>query len=143
MNYILDTNVVSELVAQNPDHHVIQWVESVDPESLFLSVITIGEIKKGVEKLSSSKRKKNLIAWLEQDLLVRFREHILPIDTSVVMTWGRLLAELEKSGKPMPAIDSLLAATASDLGYTLVTRNITDFEDASIRLLNPWNPDLD
>ena len=143
MNYILDTNVVSELVAQNPDHHVIQWVESVDPESLFLSVITIGEIKKGVEKLSSSKRKKNLIAWLEQDLLVRFREHILPIDTSVVMTWGRLLAELEKSGKPMHAIDSLLAATASDLGYTLVTRNITDFEDASIRLLNPWNPDLD
>lgn len=143
MNYILDTNVVSELVAQNPDHHVIQWVESVDPESLFLSVITIGEMKKGVEKLSSSKRKKNLIAWLEQDLLVRFREHILPIDTSVVMTWGRLLAELEKSGKPMPAIDSLLAATASDLGYTLVTRNITDFEDASIRLLNPWNPDLD
>lgn len=143
MNYILDTNVVSELVAQNPDHHVIQWVESVDPESLFLSVITIGEIKKGVEKLSSSKRKKNLIAWLEQDLLVRFREHILPIDTSVVMTWGRLLAELEKSGKPMPAIDSLLAATASDLGYTLVTRNITDFEDASINILNPWNPDLD
>lgn len=143
MNYILDTNVVSELVAQNPDHHVIQWVESVDPESLFLSVITIGEIKTGVEKLSSSKRKKNLIAWLEQDLLVRFREYILPIDTSVVMTWGRLLAELEKSGKPMPAIDSLLAATASDLGYTLVTRNITDFEDASILLLNPWNPDLD
>jgi toxin FitB len=143
MNYILDTNVVSELVAQNPDPHVIGWVDSVDPESLFLSVITIGEIKKGVEKLSSSNHKEELLAWLEQDLLIRFGEHILPIDASVVMTWSHMAAELEKIGKTMPAIDSLIAATASDLGYTLVTRNTADFDAVAISVLNPWNPELD
>lgn len=143
MNYILDTNVVSELVTQDPDHHVIQWVDSIDPASLFLSVITIGEIKKGIEKLPDSRRKENLSTWLEQDLLVRFGEHILPIDTFVIMTWGQLIADLERNGKPMPAIDSLIAATAFCLGYTLVTRNTADFDSVAINILNPWNPDTD
>lgn len=140
MNYILDTNVVSELVAHNPDHNVIHWINSVDPASLFLSVITIGEIKKGIEKLSSSKRKKELLTWLEQDLLVRFGDHILALDTPVLLTWGTLIAGLEKKGQPMPAVDSLLAATAAELGYTLVTRNTDDFANTDIFLLNPWQP---
>ncbi len=139
MNYILDTNVVSELIAQEPDHHVIQWVNSIDPASLFLSAITIGEIKKGIEKLADSKRKARLLTWLEQDLLVRFRDQILPLDTSVLLNWGRLIADLEKKGKPMPTIDSLLAASAAETGYTLVTRNVADFEDAGISVLNPWD----
>ena len=138
MNYILDTNVVSELVEQDPDHNVLHWIDSVDPASLFLSVITIGEIKKGIEKLPASKRKQVLATWLEQDLLVRFMDHILPLDTPVLLTWGTLIAGLEKKGKPMPAIDSLLAATAAELGYALVTRNTDDFEDSNIILLNPW-----
>jgi len=140
MNYILDTNVVSELVSKDPDQNVLLWAESVDPATLFLSVITIGEINKGIEKLSSSKRKKSLAAWLEQDLLVRFSENILPIDTSVAIAWGQLIAQLEKKGKPMPAIDSLIAATAHVTGFALVTRNTADFAVAGIKLVNPWDP---
>ena len=138
MNYLLDTNVVSELVAQHPDPNVIQWVDSVDPASLYLSVITIGEIKKGIEKQPDSRRRSLLIEWLEQDLLVRFGEHVLPIDISIILAWGRLLAELETKGRPLPAIDSWLAATALQFGFTLVTGNISDFAAADIDLLNPW-----
>jgi len=142
MNYILDTNVVSELIAVDPDHSVIQWIDSVDPESIFLSVITIGEIKKGIEKLPRSKRKERYSTWLEQDLLVRFEKRILLLDSSTLLTWGQLTADLEKAGRPMPAIDSLLAASALNTGYTLVTRNTADFESAGILVLNPWKTEL-
>jgi len=140
VNYILDTNVVSELGKQNPDHHVVQWVGSIDPASVFLSVITVGELTKGIEKLPDSRRKAKLASWLEEDLLVRFGERILPLDTSVLLTWGQMTADLEKKGRPMPAIDSLLAATAAQTGYTLVTRNTGDFESSEIPVVNPWEP---
>ena len=138
MNYILDTNVVSELVAREADQMVINWIDSIDSESVFLSVITIGELKKGIEKLPDSKRKKTLETWLEEDLLVRFRGRILPLDLPVLLEWGTLIAGLEKEGKPIPAIDSLLAATATQTGFTLVTRNTGHFEPAGISVLNPW-----
>jgi len=137
MNYILDTNVVSELVAREADQKVVNWVDS-DSESVFLSVITIGELKKGIEKLPDSKRKKTLESWLEEDLLVRFRGRILPLDIPVLLTWGRLVASLEKEGKPLPAIDSLLAATAAQTGFTLVTRNAGHFDPAGISVFDPW-----
>lgn len=140
MNYILDTNVVSELVAREADQKVINWIDSIDSESVFLSVITIGEIKKGIEKLPDSKRKKTLASWLEEDLLVRFRGRILPLDIPVLLTWGRLVASLEKEGKPLPAIDSLLAATLAQTGFTLVTRNTGDFEPTGISVFDPWKP---
>ncbi len=140
MNYILDTNVVSELVTHEPDHNVVDWIDSIDSESVFLSVITIGEIKKGIEKIPDSKRKKTLASWIEEGLLVRFRGRILPLDIPVLLTWGRLVASLEKEGKPLPAIDSLLAATAAQTGFTLVTRNTGDFESAGISILDPWMP---
>jgi len=138
MNYILDTNVVSELVAREADQKVVNWVDSIDSESVFLSVITIGELKKGIEKLPDSKRKKTLESWLEEDLLVRFRGRILPLDIPVLLTWGRLVASLEKEGKPLPAIDSLLAATAAQTGFTLVTRNTGHFDPAGISVFDPW-----
>ncbi len=138
MNYILDTNVVSELVAREADQKVVNWVDSIDSESVFLSVITIGELKKGIEKLPDSKRKKTLESWLEEDLLVRFRGRILPLDIPVLLTWGRLVASLEKEGKPLPAIDSLLAATAAQTGFTLVTRNAGHFDPAGISVFDPW-----
>ncbi len=138
MKYILDTNVVSELVAREADPKVINWIDSIDSESVFLSVITIGEIKKGIEKLPDSKRKKTLASWLEEGLLVRFRGRILPLDIPVLLTWGRLVACLEKEGKPLPAIDSLLAATTAQTGFTLVTRNTGDFDPAGIFVLDPW-----
>ncbi len=140
MSYLLDTNVISELVAPHPDLGVTNWVESLDPESVFLSVITIGELKRGIEKLSNSHRKKRLDDWLTGDLLIRFGEHILPIDVPVILTWGALVARMEAKGKPIAAIDSLIAATAEESGITLVTRNVRHFEATGISLFNPWEP---
>ncbi len=138
MNYILDTNVISELVAAQPDTNVTRWIESIDPQTVYLSVITVGELKKGIEKSPDSRRKTDLKEWLTNDLLVRFQDQLLPIDSSVTLTWGSLVARMEAIGKPMPAIDSLLAATTLHSGYTLSTRNVGDFEHAGIALLNPW-----
>ena len=138
MNYILDTNVISELVAAQPDENVARWIESIDPQTVYLSVITVGELKKGIEKLPDSRRKPVLEDWLVNDLLVRFQDQLLPIDSSTMLAWGALVARMEAIGKPMPAIDSLIAATALHRGYTLCTRNVGDFEHAGISLLNPW-----
>lgn len=138
MSYIFDTNVISELVAFQPDHKVIRWIESVDPNQVFLSVLTIGELKKGIAKLSVSKRKEALERWLEEDLLVRFEDHILPIDTQTMLLWGSMVAQLEAAGRPIPVADALLAATAKQYGYTLVTRNAAHFAHSGILLHNPW-----
>lgn len=138
MNYLFDTNVLSELTTKDPNANVVAWVESIDQENIFLSVVAIGELKKGVEKLPGSKRKKDLISWLENDLLIRFGERVIPLDLPVMLVWGTMVAELEKAGTPLPAIDSLLAASASQRGLTLVTRNTKDFEPAGIPLINPW-----
>ena len=138
MNYILDTNVISELVAPQPDANVTRWIESIDPQTVYLSVITVGELKKGIEKLPDSRHKTILEDWLVNDLLVRFQDQLLPLDSSTMLAWGSLVARMEAIGKLMPAIDSLIAATALHNGHTLSTRNVGDFEQAGISLLNPW-----
>ncbi len=138
MNYILDTNVISELVAAQPNPNVIQWIEEVDPDTIFLSVIAIGELKKGIEKLPKSKRKELLDRWLHEDLLTRFEEHILPIDTETMLLWGTLHAQLEAAGRPISAMDALLAATTQQHHCTLVTRNTAHFVNTGIPLKNPW-----
>ena len=138
MNYILDTNVISELVARKPNSKVIAWLEKVDPDNIYLSVITLGEIKKGIEKLPASKRKNTLESWFKEELLIRFHTRILSLDLPVLLTWGKLTARLEKAGNPLPAIDSLLAATALQAEFTLVTRNTGDFQLAGISLYDPW-----
>lgn len=138
MRFLLDTCVISELVARRPDPGVVQWVDNVDEEKFFLSTITVGEIKKGIEKLGSSSRRSTLAEWLEDELLVRFKDRILPIDTAVMLVWGKLVADLEKQGKRMPAIDSLLAATALQGGLGLVTRNEDDFAHCGVTVINPW-----
>jgi toxin FitB len=140
MSFLLDTCVISELVAKQPNPAVLQWVDSVDENILFLSVITIGEIKRGIEKLPDSKRKSVLQDWLEDDLLIRFREKILPIDAAVMLVWGQLAADLEKQGKPMPAVDSLIAATCLQGRLDLVTRNEGDFVNSGVTVVNPWTP---
>jgi tRNA(fMet)-specific endonuclease VapC len=138
MTFLLDTCVISDLVARRPDPGVVQWIDGIDEGKLFLSAITIGEIKKGIEKLIDPDRRKVLSEWLEDELLVRFRDKVLPIDTSVMLVWGALIADLEKQGKPMPAIDSLLAATALQSGLALVTRNEEDFAYCGVTVINPW-----
>jgi predicted nucleic acid-binding protein len=138
VNYILDTNVISELVAARPNPKVVNWIQSVNSNQVFLSVIAIGELKKGIEKLPDSDRKVTLDQWLHEDLLVRFENQLLLIDQETMLIWGRLIAQLEMIGRSISAIDSLLAATALQWQYTLVTRNTTHFELAGIVLLNPW-----
>ena len=138
MNYILDTNVISELVAARPNPEVVNWIQSIDSNQAFLSVIAIGELRKGIEKLPDSDRKGMLEQWLHDDLLVRFQNQILSIDPETMLIWGRLVARLERTGRPISAIDSLLAATALQWQFTLVTRNTAHFEMTGVTLRNPW-----
>ena len=138
MKYLLDTCVVSELVAKQPNPNVVEFVDALDSDDVYLSVITIGEITKGIEKLPKSKRKQELQTWLKEDLLIRFDGKIVSLDTDVLMEWGILTARLESSGRTIPAIDSLIAATVLTHQFTLVTRNVDDFDDTEIEIVNPW-----
>src|SRR6266511_826096 len=108
MRYLLDTNVISELVARQPNLRVVQWIDGWDPSSLYLRVITIGELRKGIEKLPESKRKQTLHDWLSDDLLIRFSSRVLSLDVEVMRTWGALMGQLERRGKPLAAMDSLI-----------------------------------
>lgn len=138
MKYLLDTNVISELIARQPNPRVVQWINQVDPNMVYLSVITIGEIRKGVEKLAVSKRRQAIEEWLEADLLVRFEGRILEISVQTMLTWGELVGRLEKQGKPLDAVDSLIAAIALQGACVLVTRNESDFQGTGVSVLNPW-----
>ncbi len=141
MSYLLDTCVISELVSARPAPVVLEWMNSVEATRLFLSVLTIGEIKRGIVRLPASKRRSALESWLEQDLSLRFHGRILSLDVSVMLTWGQLVAELERKGRPLPAIDSLIAATALHYQFQLVTRNEKDFANTGVNILNPWRED--
>jgi len=138
MKALLDTCVVSELVSKKPSPRVVEFVDSLDLEGVYLSVITIGEIVKGIEKLPSFKRKTGLQAWLSDDLLVRFAGNVVSIDVDIMVEWGRITARLESAGKTMPAIDSLIAATVLARKMTLITRNVNDFEGTEAEIVNPW-----
>jgi toxin FitB len=138
MNYLLDTNVISELVAKQPQLSVVDWIDAQDPNSIYLSVVTIGEIQKGIAKLPASARKNDLQAWLTDELLLRFRGHILTIDIEVSLVWGELVGHLAQIGRPLAALDSLIAALALHHRCTLVTRNEDDFKGTGVSVLNPW-----
>lgn len=138
MKYLLDTCVISELVTKFPRPQVVDFVDALDSDDVYLSVITIGEIAKGIEKLPKSKRKQELSSWLKEDLLVRFDGKIIPLDTEVLMQWGILIARLELSGTTLPAVDSLIAATTLTHKLTLVTRNVDDFRGTDMEIVNPW-----
>jgi tRNA(fMet)-specific endonuclease VapC len=139
MNYLLDTCVISELVAKRPHQKVVEWIDSVEEARLHLSVITIGEVQKGIVKLPDSQRRTVLEEWLNDQLLVRFAGRIVPIDTGVMLRWGQLTGALEVAGKTMPAIDSLIAAIALHGNFSLVTRNEDDFKYASVPIVDPWS----
>lgn len=136
MSYLVDTNVISELTRPKPAPSVAAWFEEVANEALHLSVLTLGELRRGVEKLPAGKRKEKLRYWLEQELPGWFGERLLPIDAAVADTWGRLQATSERT---LPAIDSLLAATALRHHLRLVTRNTMDFDAAGVETINPWS----
>lgn len=140
MSYLVDTNVVSELARPRPAPAVAAWFDDVADEALHLSVLTLGELRRGVEKLPSGQRKEKLRYWLEHELPAWFGGRLLPIDGAVADTWGRLQAA---AGRTLPAVDSLLAATALHHRLRLVTRNTPDFEVAGLETVNPWTRDRD
>ena len=138
MRYLLDTCVISELVAKQPADLVVEWVDGLDPDDVYLSAITIGEIQKGIERLPQSRRRTQLDTWLTDELLGRFAGRVVALDEDVMLTWGRMMASLESRGISLPAFDSLLAASALHGDFVLVTRNEADFNATAVRLHNPW-----
>ena len=136
MSYLVDTCALSELIKPKPAPRVSDWFDAAPPETLFVSVLTLGEIRKGVERLGDSRRRDRIAAWLETALPDWFENRVLPVDAGVADEWGRLVARLPRV---LPAIDGLIAATALRHRLTVVTRNEADFADTGVPLLNPWN----
>jgi predicted nucleic acid-binding protein len=138
VKYLLDTCLISELVKKEPNAAVLTWLDEQDEQTLFLSVLTTGELQKGVSRLPSGVRKDDLQGWIEHDLSERFRERILDLDLETSLAWGRLQGEAELKGEKLPVMDSLIAATAIVHGMAVVTRNVKDMERCRARVFNPW-----
>lgn len=138
MRYLLDTCVISELVKPSPNAQLVNWCSRQNEESLFLSCITVGEIQKGIAKLPASEKRDTLQNWLDTDLLERFGQRIVGIDTNIARRWGEIQATAEKAGLKMPVIDSLIASIGLVHDMTIVTRNVQDMQASGVQLFNPW-----
>lgn len=138
MNYLLDTCVLSEFTRRKPEETVIRWVSSIDEEKLFLSVITVGEIQRGIERLPESHRKTELLVWMNNGLIERFGRRIIPLDVQTILLWGSLTARMENTGQPMALMDSLIVATALQNNLIIATRNVVDFLPCGVQVINPW-----
>ena len=138
MNYMLDTCVLSEFTRHQPNVRVIDWLNSIDEEKLFISVITIGEIQHGIERLPDSHRKTELLIWMNNRLLTRFNERMVAIDAPTMFIWGSLVARLEAAGQPIGVMDSLIIASALQNNLIIATRNVADFLPSGVQVINPW-----
>lgn len=138
MSYLIDTNAVSEYMKKQPNQKVLDWFDAQIEDSLYLSVVTIGEIEKGIAKIADPTRKLNYENFL-QKLIYRFDTRILSVDVSIIRRWGTLCGTLELHGRVLPLIDSLIAATALEHDLTVVTRNADDFADIGSKTLNIWD----
>ena len=141
MKYLLDTNIISEFVSKKPNQKVLDYVNSLDENDIYLSVITIGEIRFGIEKLDKEKQEKkiNILSdWLDNDLMQRFEGRILDVDMDIMLKWGEINAQLQKIGKPMPIMDSLIASSCLAKEFVLITRNEKDFYSFKMEMVNPF-----
>jgi predicted nucleic acid-binding protein len=138
MSFLLDTNVVSEWVKSRPDRSVVAWLAAVDEDQVFISVVTLAELRYGIERMTPSSRRNRLAQWLRDDLPLRFDGRVLSIDPIVADAWGKVVARSEAAGRPIGAMDAFIAATAAAHGLTLVTRNVPDFEASIKAIINPW-----
>ena len=136
MSYLVDTNVLSELAKPKPEPLVVAWLRDHEPD-LYLSTITIGELRRGIESLPAGKRKTALQSWFT-DLCKRMEGRILSFNTSTAHIWGQKMADWDKKGTPVPSLDSQIAATAHRHNLTVVTRNIADFKNTGVKLFNPF-----
>ncbi len=137
MSFLLDTCTISEPKQKQPNEKILQWLDSQDESKLYLSVLTVGEIRKGIARLESSKKKAELEKWLEK-LRTRFSRRILALSERTFLVWGKMYGEFEKKGIVRPAFDSLLEATALEHDLIFVTRNVKNFQHSSVTILNPW-----
>jgi toxin FitB len=143
MTFLLDTTVVSEWVKLRPNRGVAAWLAKVDEDRVFISVVTLAELRYGIERMAAGSRRKRLDGWLRNDLPLRFEGRVLPIDAIIADSWGKVVARSEAAGRPISAMDALIAATAETHGMTLVTRNTSDFEASLGLIINPWAKDED
>ncbi len=137
MNFLLDTNVVSESMKPRPNPGVITWLANVNEDSVYISVVTLTELRYGIERLAPGTRRRRLDDWLQQDLPLRFEGRIAPIDAIVADACGRLVARSEAAGRPIEPRDAFIAATAEVHDMTLVTRNASDFQPTIKSILSP------
>lgn len=136
--FLVDTNVISEFVKPQPDARVIRWLDSAGPETLFVSVVTFGEIRLGIEDLPAGKRRAALEEWFEQGLPAWFDTHLLPVSKAIADRWARLTIHAKKRGASITTADGMIAATAVEHNLVIVTRNVTDFSTCGVRIVNPW-----
>lgn len=138
MKYLLDTCIISELSKKTPNNKIIRWIKDKHETDLFMSVLTLGEIQKGITKLEDSKKKRELVKWIESDLPQRFEKRILPVTDYVSRKWGEIQGLAEQQGNEMPVIDSLIAATGLTYNLEVITRNTEDMKASGVQLFNPW-----
>ena len=138
MSFLIDTCCISELTKKQPDLNVKTWFSSYDETEMYVSVITFGELIKGIEKLSPSKEKATLVNWINNDLKQRFRNRILDVSMAEVNKWGEIQAFFETMSTPLPAIDGLIAARALVHDLSVVTRNVSDMIPSGVDIINPW-----
>lgn len=139
MAFLLDTNVISETVRPKPEPRVLEWLEDQSPEELYLSAMTIGELMRGACKVKEKARRDRLTTWIEEDLRRQFETRLLPFNDSSARIWGELMGNGDRAGKTPSAFDAQIAAIAMDRGLVLVTRNVTDFNNFELEILNPWD----
>jgi predicted nucleic acid-binding protein len=137
--FLLDTNIPSELIRTRPEPRVANWVYAKDEQTLYLSVVSIGELRRGFVILPASKRRTELEAWFENDLLPRFQGRILPVTQAIADRWGTIDGQRQLSGAPLNTADGMIAATALVNGLTVVTRNVKDFASLGVDIFNPWD----
>jgi tRNA(fMet)-specific endonuclease VapC len=138
VKYLLDTNVIAELVKPTPNQHVVRWVDVCEEQQLYVSVLTIGELLRGIAKHPQPARQAVLATWVNDQLVPRFADRIIPVSLAVMRTWADVTVECERRGRPLPAIDSLIAASALSLNAKIVTRNVSDFVATGVDVVNPW-----
>lgn len=138
MSFLLDTNIVSEWTKPRPNAGVVEWLARVEEEEAFLSVVTFAELRHGIESLPTGERRRRLDEWLRNELALRFEGRIIGVGGAIADAWGRVIARGEARGRPMSAMDALIAATAQVHALIVVTRNAADFQSSVKNVLNPW-----
>jgi toxin FitB len=138
VTFLLDTNVLSEFAKPRVNPGLLDWMQHSDETGMAISVVSVGEIQKGISRMPEGRRQTDLQAWLDQHLVPRFQQRILALDLNDMQRWGRMMGTAIKQGGTLPAIDALLAAVALNRRLILVTRNARDFERTGVNLLNPW-----